>query len=395
LLLGLALLLAWAPGLLASEASIEGRWEVVEYDQFFPENPFFGQYRYDLLISRDGDRIVLEAPRSGMRLAAKAVDAGRLIAEGEDPNRGRIRLDVAFEQDRFEGRIETGGRSKRIAAILAAEERLGRISSNTSATVQQLRDLEQAATDLRQQRDDLAAQLVALEDALAASRAAQRVAEHEVALARQEAAELKALAPATGRPATPVPVPRPGTAAADTDPQATSAAGDGEVIEIIEPPLGPSESRTTAHDLPVTEVIGRAKGGARLLTVRVNGQPARLEGRGLFRASVTVAAPATPVCVVIIDVDGRRLERRFDLVAAAGAPTGDNAASGGPDARCYELGVAAAPPSEAGVEACRQAVRVNPARALNHYHLGVALSRMGRHAEALTAYREAAARWSR
>jgi hypothetical protein len=33
--------------------------------------------------------------------------------------------------------------------------------------------------------------------------------------------------------------------------------------------------------------------------------------------------------------------------------------------------------------------------AMDHYHLGVALSRLGRHQEAIFAWREAAARWTR
>jgi len=165
-------------------------------------------------------------------------------------------------------------------------------------------------------------------------------------------------------------------------------------IEIIEPPLKPGTDRAVAYDLPVTELVGRAHGGMRLLSVRVNGVPARLEGRGLFRASVTVEAPATPVRVVTIDVDGRRQERRFELVPAAGA--GEGADPGGSaEVRCKRFAVDAEGATEAGIEACRQAARANPSRALNHYHLGVALSRAGRHAEALAAYQEAAARWSR
>jgi cytochrome c-type biogenesis protein CcmH/NrfG len=167
-------------------------------------------------------------------------------------------------------------------------------------------------------------------------------------------------------------------------------------LQVIEPPVDPATGSASFRGEAAT-VVGRIDAPAGVLTLRVNGHEVAPDARGLFRA--TLPGATRDVEIVAVDRNGVRRAVAFMLVpappptaaAASPAPAADDSAR----SRCYALAIAPPAPDPSALEVCRAAVQQSPDSAIDHYNLGVALSRLGRHAEAIMSYREAAGRWAR
>lgn len=357
---------------------ILGTWQAVEIDSVFAKDTMFGQYRYDMVIEHGPSGLRAVVSLTGTTYSDAKLDGDRLTAAGQDPTRGPTRLDIRFGEYTFEGTVTFGSQSKKITGQLAPAERAERervrleaVRRETQTTAEELRSVTEVNAGLTDR-------LAQTERALAA--AEQRVAVLQSELLAAEALATRALAEKSRAPPAPAAAPRKPLA-----------------IRVIDPP--PSDAdviRLTDHGLPSIRITGRISGGAPLLSLRANGRPVEQLDNGLFQTDIPAAnAPAT-LEIVAIDRDGNRTSRSLVLRPPSPLATG---AAGKPaatlSATCYQLGLVAMPPDPAGLDACRAALEAEPDNALNHYHLGAALSRLGRHQEAVSAYREAAAIWAR
>lgn len=374
-------ILATATALPAAAASaIEGRWQAVEYDPLIAENAFFGQFRYELVIQRQQGRLRIDVPRTGAVYERVRREGDRLIADGTDPARGVTRLDVTFEGTRFAGTVHFSSQKKRIEgqidpADLASREMAEADSARRQArgAAEQLRDVQDANADLQQRLTLAEATLRRAELKIATLQ--RRLEEAASRPPPRRAAEKRsAPAPASGRPG----------------------------IDIIEPPVrGGNTAAIPDRGQDAVTVIGRIRGAGSLLSLQANGRPLSLLPNGLFQLRLQRGALPAVLDVVAVDANGARTARSITVTLAGSPPlpsgTGDGRrkAAASPAATCYQLAIVADPPDPTGPEVCRAVVKSEPDIALNHYHLATALSRLGRHSEAVFAYREAAALWSR
>lgn len=369
---------------LPAAADVAGVWDVTEFDPFIPANDFWGQFKYQLEISRTPDGYRLTVPRTGARLQAPALDGDRLTATGTEPGRGELRLEIAFADNGFEGTLHTDQARRRVTGRLNPAAQLDRIEGNVRAAEARADSAFAEAAAVRAQRDALERQVAVLSRQIGVLRESQRATARELEIARDQLD--------SASPSAPVP------AVTAVPPRATPDIGvQGPRITIIDPPFDPANDGGTAlsYDLPTTRLIGRVAAEIGLISLRVNGQDVSVDAGGVFKASVEVGTGGTPVRIVAIDNDGRRTELAFNLLPGTPAAASGQSGRQGAERRCYELAIAAATPQPGGLDACRAAIRENPAKALNHYNLGVALSRAGRHQEAVQAYQEAAGLWSR
>lgn len=363
-----------------ASAEIAGTWQVVEKNPLFEDDNWFSSFRYDLVIERDGDNYRLSVPRTGARFAPAALKNGRLVADGDDPDRGPLRIELRFpEPARLEGRLDVGQARRLLTGSLDPSQQLANVGDSVESARQQAAAADQRATAA--DRRAAAAETQAGQLAAEAERLRQ-----QVAALSAENQRLQAVARA----------PRPAPAPARATPPKLA-------LELIEPPLGTDGVVTVRGERPV--LVGRARAPAGLMILRVNGQDATPNAQGVFQMPLDPATSA--VEIVAIDRNGTRRALRFAVRQAAPAlrtapPVPAQAPSGGPApvddspaARCYALAIAAPKPGEEALGPCREAVRSAPEQAINHYNLGVALSRLGRHAEAIRAYQEAAGRWAR
>jgi septal ring factor EnvC (AmiA/AmiB activator) len=91
----------------------------------------------------------------------------------------------------------------------------------------------------------------------------------------------------------------------------------GPAIEIIEPPVVLTRSQATVRLRTFQgerQVIGRVSAPAGLLSLSVNGETPQLTENNLFRSSVPLTEDPTPVEVVLVDNEGRRVAVSFSFV---------------------------------------------------------------------------------
>lgn len=381
------LALAFLPLLCAplpATADVAGVWDVTEYDPFIPDNDFWGQFKYRLEIVRAVDGYRLTVPRTGARLQAPEIDEDRLTAIGAEPGRGELRLEISFADNSFEGTLFTDQNRRRVTGTLNPAAQLDRIEGSVRAAEARADSAVAEAAAVRAQRDALERQVAVLSRQVGRLRESQRATARELQIAREQLESAPEPAPAA-------------TVAAAARPATPKLTVKGPRITIIEPPFDPAREGETAlsYELPTTKLIGKVAAEMGLISLRVNGQDIGVDPRGLFQASVDVGAGGTPVRIVAIDNDGRRTELSFNLLPGRPTAVPDQTDRQGAEQRCYDLAIAASTPQPGGLDACRAAIRENPGKALNHYNLGVALSRAGRHQEAVRAYQEAAGLWSR
>lgn len=381
----LAVLLVVPPAM-GDGANITGQWQATEFDPYIPENPFFGQFRYDLTISKQDDGYEIRSNRTGARLTAPALNSRRLVATGDDPARGKLRLDVIFDVDRFEGILSVNGREKRITATLDPTVSLARTREATEQITAETDAMARRATSAEQAAAALQDRVAQLEQALNLSEARRRTA--ETALADTER-QLRARPAATPR-------------------QTATNQSTELTITVIEPPMATENGAVTVVPGQPIELVGRVSGPSPLFSSSLNGSRLQIDSNGLFRVELTPSEGQQPIRLVAVDRDGRRAESAFTMQAATAEParqiTADDQSANAnkpppaaqtPRMRCYEQAILAQRPDEQAPEICRQALADPAAAALDHYHLAVVLSRLGRHQEALAAYRDAAAGWSR
>lgn len=372
-----------------ADRQIVGHWLATEFDPFIPENPLFGQYRYTLdIVDVDGG-YQIHIARSGATLQAGPLDGDRLTAHGDDPNRGPLALDVRVGGGRLEGTLSVKGREKRITAQLAPEDQLAKVSGDMQAALTAANAAKSRETGLQQRTTQLNARIAELERQLAGSEAARQASEHALARAQDRL---------HAEPPTPVAVPASSPPPGPAREATATASGSMLTIDIIDPPGIRDGARITVPVLAQREIVGRISGPVRVFSASINGAPLRFENNGLFRTDIVPDNGEATLSIVAVDRDGRRAALRFALVAAA-PPATASAGPPGPKSdrdrdRCYRMAIAAKPDQNA-LSVCRRAMAAEDAGAIDHYNLAVALSRMGRHAEALAAYRDAAALWSR
>ncbi|MEQ9643707.1 MAG: hypothetical protein RIM84_27060 [Alphaproteobacteria bacterium] len=357
-------------------AEIAGTWQVLEKDPLLDDDNWFGLFRYELVIERSGEGYVLNVPRTGAQFGPATLKNGRLVAQGDDPNRGPARIELRFpEPTRLEGRLDVGQARRVLTGTLDPSQQLANVGDSVENARQRAAAADQRAA---------AAEAQAGQSAAEAKRLRQQIA---ALSAENQRLKVAAAAP---RPAPP-PAPRPTVS--------RPAAAADMTLELIEPPLDTSGTAIVRGERPV--LVGRVRAPAGLMILRVNGEDAQANAQGVFQTAL--AAGTATVEVVAIDRNGTRRSLNFAVRAAAPplrtasatpaagpAPVDDS-----PAARCYALAIAAPKPDDAALGPCREAVRTAPEQAINHYNLGVALSRVGRHAEAIMAYQEAAGRWAR
>jgi tetratricopeptide (TPR) repeat protein len=384
LILG-ALFGGWLSAAAAEPLDVTGTWQAVELDPLLAADPVFGQYRYDMLIERTGAGLRIFVSLTGTSYPEVRRTGNRLTASGTDPTRGPTTLDIAFSDYTFEGSISFGSKTKKITGQLEPRERRRREAARLDAVQRESAAATEELRTVSQSNADLSARLARSEQALAAARRRIAGLEAQVEAAQEQAAQARkmALQRAAAVPA--------------------AAAGRPPAIEIIDPPPGRADVvELVDHGLARVQLTGRIAGGKRLLSLRANGRPVERLDNGLFRTEIALAdAPAT-LEIVAIDTDGRRAARTLTLRPVAESTSAPEVTSGSSAkaaaslaATCYQKALAAQPPDPSGLDACRAALKAEPDNALNHYHLGAALSRLGRHREAMSAYREAAALWAR
>ena len=96
---------------------------------------------------------------------------------------------------------------------------------------------------------------------------------------------------------------------------------EGPVIEIVDPPVA------VRHDglaIPVAagersvDVVGRVSPAAGIVSLRIDGEPAELDGHGVFRHPVPLGASSS-LALVAIDEAGRRTAVELELLPESGA----------------------------------------------------------------------------
>lgn len=364
--------------------AVEGRWQAVEYDPLIADNELFGQFRYDLLISRRNGALRIAVPRTGATYDRVRQDGERLVADGMDPTRGMSRLDIRFAGATFKGKVSFSSQVKRIEGRIDPDELASRERQAADTALRQART---AAGELREARQANAL----LQQQLEVAQATLERSEQKIALLQQQLNE------AAARPRPPAPATLSAGGRARPPAQNTAPA-----IELIEPPLqGRARAEVADHGQDTVMVVGRVRGAGTLLALQANGRQVPLLQNGLFQIQLGRAEMPALLDIVAIDVNGTRATRSVTVaLRGAAAPrnttgTGMRKAAASATATCYQLAIVADPPDPSGPEVCRAAVESEPENALNHYHLATALSRLGRHAEAVSAYREAAVLWSR
>lgn len=376
----------------AQEPDIAGIWNVTELDPLFGRSDdAIGKFEYDLIIKRDPAGYRITIPRTGARFRPARVKNGVLITRGAHPDRGATGLELRFYGTRIEGEIRYGDGARKLAGrrdpqqlvdtALAQEQRAQAAAARHDADIARL----EAALDAERQRT------LALAQALEQAEAARQLSESRLATALNDLAVLR-----RARPRAPAPKP---VAKAVTPPPLPEQKPEPRTdesrpaIALIEPPLAEGTTETDSPRPAALEIVARIESETALMSLRINERPAKVDESGLFRLPAGLPEEGGEVRVVAIDVNGGRSERRFTVHRAAPPPK--RAAIRDDTDACYELGVATDPPAALALDACREAVRRDPDAALNHYHLGVVLSRLGQHNAAVRAYREAAARWTR
>ncbi|MEH6570378.1 MAG: caspase family protein [Halioglobus sp.] len=100
-----------------------------------------------------------------------------------------------------------------------------------------------------------------------------------------------------------------------------TVAGNGPMIEIIEPPVVLTRSEATVRISTFRgerQVIGKISAPSGLLSLSVNGQTPVLTENNLFRSSIPLTDDPTPVEVVLVDNEGRRAAVTFSFVDQLG-----------------------------------------------------------------------------
>ena len=369
-----------------AQEPITGLWKVTEYDPLFPENPLFGQYHYDMAIEGSGEGMRIVVSRTGARYDKVTIEGRRLLAYGSDPTRGMSHLDVEFDGDSFSGKVYFESRPKRIEGRIDPQQLAQRAEARARAAASETAGSTQRAQTLERDNAALRAQLAGTEQVLQQSR-------QRLALLEQELREART-APPPARTVAPAPAP-----AAAVSPRPAA----GLRLELIEPPAGDGDRADIAdHGQDKVLLVGRVRGADRLLSLQANGRALPLLANGLFQVELARAELPETVEIVAIDMNGARAARSLSLTfqapsqsSRAGMAAGGRKPAASQATTCYQSMLAADSPDPSGLEVCRAAVKARPDSALNHYHLGAALSRLGRHQEAVHSYREAAALWSR
>lgn len=363
-----------------AQTDILGRWQAVEYDPLIAENPLFGQFRYDIVIEAEDGRLRVSVPRTGAVYDKVRREGERLVADGNDPTRGVSRLDITFNGTEFAGKVHFSSNAKRIE---------GRIDPAELAVREQ-----KSAENARRQSQDATRKLQTAQQANAELQRRLTIAENTARQAEQKVAALqRQLDEALSRP--------PPRATVDAVVERRAApAGSHPGIDLIEPPVRGDTVTVADRGQDTVTVIGRVRGADRLLSLQANGRPLERLANGLFQLRLERGALPTVLEVVAVDTDGARTARSVTVAlssppkAATPAAAGERKAAASAAATCYQLAIVADPADPTGPEVCRAAVKSEPDNALNHYHLATALNRLGRHSEAVRAYREAAALWS-
>lgn len=111
-------------------------------------------------------------------------------------------------------------------------------------------------------------------------------------------------------------------------------------VAAVEPPqialLDPTVQVTRGSDMPAVQVnaedkrliVGKVHAPAGLLALIVNDEEKEAGANGVFKATITLKTPQTPVNIVAIDTEGRRAAMSFALVPKGGSA---QARSSGPD----------------------------------------------------------------
>jgi predicted nucleic acid-binding Zn-ribbon protein len=91
----------------------------------------------------------------------------------------------------------------------------------------------------------------------------------------------------------------------------------GPTIEVIDPPLSVTRGMpaiTLRSKVPQIEIIGRVLSTDELLTFRINDKNQNIDKNGLFKVSMPVKEPKTPVSLVAIDKSGSRSAIDFVII---------------------------------------------------------------------------------
>jgi len=117
-------------------------------------------------------------------------------------------------------------------------------------------------------------------------------------------------------------------AAPPTRPPVSTTRGElpGPVINVIDPPISNTRSITNIITPPQADsrlVVGRIEAPAGLLSVTLNGQPLKVDSRGLFKTQVAVSKTKTPVEIVAVDKQGKRNHLEFRLLPESVTETAD------------------------------------------------------------------------
>jgi TPR repeat protein len=120
----------------------------------------------------------------------------------------------------------------------------------------------------------------------------------------------------------------------------------GPSIEIIEPPLTVMRGAPSIHlrsAVAEVELIGRVEPAAELMAFSLNDAPLEVNDYGLFKVSVKVLKPKTPVNVVAVDKKGKRAMVQFaiipkDVARDANLSSSSVSAAAKPNAQAVDFG---------------------------------------------------------
>ncbi|MEA3410001.1 MAG: caspase family protein [Pseudomonadota bacterium] len=259
---------------------------------------------------QDLDRQRLELEIAGNELVSAQQALSSSSAGADDAQQLRTRIDE-LQAGMHAGESEIAQRETRMRAQQTEFE------ASLAESTETERSLQLALNERNQEVAVLGAQLAAANTALAraagtdekAAALEQQLKEREAELQRQkeEVARLQSDVAQTA-----------GSEMERTEIAAVIAARPvGPLIEIIEPPLAVMRgipSIQLRSDVPELELIGRVDPAAKLMSFRINDVAREVDPGGLFKVSVPVKDPQTPVNVVAVDKSGKRTAVDFVII---------------------------------------------------------------------------------